>query len=1161
MKVKFVVFWILSMFLCALSPVWAQKTNAQKKIDSIKKVEKKRISDSLLTIKKYKKSHHYKDSVARAIRTRKATERAIEEAKDDSIKKVKQLEEEKAKPKKPLSKADSIKQEQAKKKEAIEKAKKYKTSKRFEDSVTIRKRNKEDSLKNAQQSRKDSLTNARKSVTDALAKDRKHVADSIKRVRTRALDSIKRIRTRKADSLAKAKSSKNNQFKAKEKQIEKKKALALELKIKQKREAFSNKNMLKKRWSAIRRLTQNSFTHYNYFYNANRKMEEAEDNMLRNIKKEQYDSLLWLYPFNPDKDSSLLSGDMDSIIRKVSVGVQIHDPRVKWANDMFLLMGQAYYYKGNYDNAAATFRYIISYDEEVKSMAPKTKTTSTYKKKPTPKQQISIVEDEKKGLDFLKHRSVHNDAILWLARTYTQWNLPENAGAVIALLESDPKLPEDLKGKIAEVKAFMYLKDDNVLAASPQLEVMIEDDNLPNWLRMRAAFINGQIMQTDKKYAKAALNFDRCLDFFPNLEMDFYARKLVAYNTLMAGNDVGDGMKPLKRVLDDHKYNTYHDQVYFVLGKLAAKAGKNDDAIQYLNKSTEMPKATKKQKALSFAALGDVYYSLGNYGSAKNAYDSCNKYAGAAMSDSSIIAAIARSKGLAEISVPANIIREQDSLLDLANSSKKEQLKAVKDLIKQLERKRQDSILKAADDLVAGDGKDDKDASDAGSTSSWYFANKNLMQQGSAEFKRKWGTRPLVDNWRRGAGAASASAIGGGGGVAEGTTEAEPEADSTGLPTEASLLAKIPNTPEQQRQAHLMIQKAYMQLAKGYYNQLEDYNKSAETLDTLDRRYANHNYKEDELYLRYQIAMRLNNLDKAKEYSAALLSSFPTSEYAAILKPKGDDNDAASKTIDGQTVVAYYDETYNMILAHQYPEALKRIATAKATCKHTTFLKRFAIAEALCYGGQGKYDNADSLLSGFIKSNPSDSLVGWANDMVEYIKDVRKNGVPSWYNDKQYADMYNVKRKTVPKVEDIKPKKVEKPKVVRPADVPELYSYKPEEPHSAIIILPGLDSRLAPLKVAIQDYNKMLGLVDTAAMIYIDMYGVNQTIVRIGSFANATDAMAYIDTLVAGEVLAKYSGSETKNYIISDQNYKKMYFELKPAPYQSFYKSYYVKPE
>ena len=92
----------------------------------------------------------------------------------------------------------------------------------------------------------------------------------------------------------------------------------------------------------------------------------------------------------------------------------------------------------------------------------------------------------------------------------------------------------------------------------------------------------------------------------------------------------------------------------------------------------------------------------------KNAYDSCNKYAGAAMNDSSIIAAIARSKGLAEISVPANIIREQDSLLDLANSSKKEQLKAVKDLIKLLERKRQDSILKAADDLLAGEGKDAK---------------------------------------------------------------------------------------------------------------------------------------------------------------------------------------------------------------------------------------------------------------------------------------------------------------------------------------------------------------------------------------------------------------------------------------------------------------------
>src|SRR4030095_15919123 len=31
----------------------------------------------------------------------------------------------------------------------------------------------------------------------------------------------------------------------------------------------------------------------------------------------------------------------------------------------------------------------------------------------------------------------------------------------------------------------------------------------------------------------------------------------------------------------------------------------------------------------------------------------------------------------------------------------------------------------------------------------WYFYNDNLKTQGLAQFKRNWGNRPNVDNWRR----------------------------------------------------------------------------------------------------------------------------------------------------------------------------------------------------------------------------------------------------------------------------------------------------------------------------------------------------------------------------------------------------------------------------
>src|SRR5690606_17278905 len=146
------------------------------------------------------------------------------------------------------------------------------------------------------------------------------------------------------------------------------------------------------------------------YFNADRKMDEALTNMQR-MKKENYDTLIRLFPFDPDVDSTALPSDMDSIIHKASVGIEIHDPRTTWADALYLHMGQAYYYKDNYNEATTAFRYIISTNQQRKAKEQK---DAAAKKKPVDK-DVSIVEtDEKKALDFLKHKSVNNEAVLWL---------------------------------------------------------------------------------------------------------------------------------------------------------------------------------------------------------------------------------------------------------------------------------------------------------------------------------------------------------------------------------------------------------------------------------------------------------------------------------------------------------------------------------------------------------------------------------------------------------------------------------------------------------------------------------------------------------------------------------------------------------------------------
>ena len=75
----------------------------------------------------------------------------------------------------------------------------------------------------------------------------------------------------------------------------------------------------------------------------------------------------------------------------------------------------------------------------------------------------------------------------------------------------------------------------------------------------------------------------------------------------------------------------------------------------------------------------------------------------------------------------------------------------VRRYIKALQARKADSAFQAENGGIAAAAiKDNADATggDASGTS-WYFSNPALMQQGISEFKRKWGSRPQLDNWRR----------------------------------------------------------------------------------------------------------------------------------------------------------------------------------------------------------------------------------------------------------------------------------------------------------------------------------------------------------------------------------------------------------------------------
>ncbi len=1140
------------------------RESRQEMLDDLKEARQRR-TDSLQAIRKHRESRAYRDSVTSAREEKIAAIREVQAARLDSMKEAR------------IRSSDSLiavreaetavrKRIQQQRADSLTRIRSYRTSKRFTDSVAIVRRVRMDSLHDARKAYTDSLTAARKENLEKLKAARKLVTDSLAASRKVHGDSLAAVRKDKAAAMAKNKDNKAREQKIKEKQAKDKFDLAIDLKIKKKRSVYSNENMLKKKWSVPRKAVQNTFTHYNYYFNANRKMEEAEDNMQRTAK-DDWDARIPLFSLDPSKDSTRFSADMDSVIQKASLGIQIHDPRTKWGDDLYLLLGKAYYYKGDAENAANSFKYIVALREKAKADEAKKNALSNRTVRGGKKEPSSIVTPQDKGmLDFLKHHPANNEALLWLTRTYTTYDKYNESESLIDLLGADSKFPENLRGRLALEKGYLALKQHNDKEAAAMLAVVAADKSLPTDLRRRAAYLDGQILQESGDYNSAADKYALVTELHPKIDMDFYARRNRAYALMQSGGVQKDAIASLKSMLNDGKFRSYYEQIYYVLGRLSANSGDNQGAIAYLQQGISAPKSTKKQKAVSFAALGNIYFNTGNYAGAKTAFDSVKKLAQYAAEDSSVMLASARALVVDKIAEPAGIIHQQDSLLALGKKSEKEQRSVVRSYIRSLERKQADSAFRAENGagtpaVVTGDGSGDPGAM------TWYFSTPTLVQQGVTEFKRKWGNRPGVDNWRRSAAlAATGNNIAGGpqGSSGTGTDQGNAGVSDVGLPSEETLMSYIPVSAEARATATSTLQRAYVDMSTAYLRQFEDYTRSSAMLDTLDRRWPSNPYAAEATYLRYLIALRRNNLKDAQALSNKLRADFPASQWAEMVAPP--DNSGNEGKSSGN-IGEYYDDTYSLLQRREYGEVLGRARNSRRQFPaDQAYTNRFRIVEAMAYAGSAQYGQADTLLTTFIKTHPGDILLPWAERVLAFVTEKRKADTVKRVPDASLPaalltpgagnNTLNAAGPAGP-ANPANPASAKLPIDTATGPVPTDYSYKPQDRHYFIFSVGKMESKVMGVKAGIGDLNKFTANSDGLTTEIQPMAGGKVAIV-VKSFKNAAAAKSYMSMFQAAKMLVReYQPNEYQTFIISANNYRKLESDGMIGTYMVFYRSHY----
>jgi hypothetical protein len=110
------------------------------------------------------------------------------------------------------------------------------------------------------------------------------------------------------------------------------------------------------KWTVPRALVQNTITQYNLYFNANNKLNEVLVRAKAQFK-EDYTQLLPFYNYTLETTSKD-KRNLDSVIDKINSAILLHDLRNSWNDNLYMLMGRAYFYKNNLDSAHILFQFV-----------------------------------------------------------------------------------------------------------------------------------------------------------------------------------------------------------------------------------------------------------------------------------------------------------------------------------------------------------------------------------------------------------------------------------------------------------------------------------------------------------------------------------------------------------------------------------------------------------------------------------------------------------------------------------------------------------------------------------------------------------------------------------------------------------------------------------
>ena len=830
----------------------------------------------------------------------------------------------------------------------------------------------------------------------------------------------------------------------------------------------------KKSW--VNRQYHNTTAKYNGYFNGNESIKDGLKKLHAN-HIDDYTTTISVFPTGDLKTAQKTNSYMDKAIQKGSIVIQRHSMKIKgteyckWIDDNYLMVGKAYFYKGDFEEAIKTFSFIIN-------------------------------EYSKNEIRF--------EAALWLVRGYVEKGDFTSAESVLLDLLKDKKFPNKLDKELAVVAADFYVQKKDFTTATTELLNATELIKRKR-KKVRLNYILAQIYQYSNNYSLAQKHYELVLKSNPEYEMAFNAKMSLA-RSLESGNPDTKKMKEkLFKMTKDDKNKEYLDQIYYTIAEMEINNGDTLSAIENYTLSAVNSVENNSQKALSFLALGKIYFEKGSYKLASANYDSTIFYMD---NDFRLYEeASARHLILTDLVSNINIVEMQDSLQMLAKLPKSEQSAVIGTIIQaEFEKERraaEDQSLKQQ--MMYESGRNGGREEQFGSNTSggqWYFYNPATLSFGMSEFRKKWGTRKLEDDWRR-----KDKKI---------STNFEIDStstDSTSVEVQNTkdpnyYLNQLPKTKEDFENSDSQIKEALYQLGVIYKEALNKIDLSTDNFGAIFTRFpTDEQYAALALYNVYINYLETNN-PKATNSKETLLSKYPNSIYAKMIVDPNYTSEILSKK---DLAELNYQEIFLLYKENVFDQVLVKTENIS----DEKYKNKLLLLRALSFIQKEEMDKATTILKNISEEDEK------VSQEAKYILDA--------IND---------------------PAKMKKANELALAGSP--YLYRSNNQHMIILVLPKEGVDVTYLKTLISDFHTN-SLGNEVFEISALLLGLDQHLLMIKSFENIKKSMSYYELFIQeGSVMEVLNKSEYKIMSISFENFQEFYKNKDTQGHYNFFTKNYL---